>query len=80
MAHTQSDLESVEAAIVALAACQRVIDVVINGVGVQYGRLDLDEMRALRAEIQRELRAIEGRIVLSGQDFPLTIGTGEAAV
>jgi hypothetical protein len=61
MAYTQSDLESVEAAIVALASGQRVVAVTIDGVTVQYGQADLDKLRALRLEIQRELRFSAGR-------------------
>jgi hypothetical protein len=61
MAYTQSDLENVEAAIVALASGQRVVAVTIDGVTVQYGQADLDKLRALRVEIQRESRSSASR-------------------
>lgn len=61
MAYTQSDLENVQAAIVALATGQRVVSVTIDGVAVHYGQADLDMLRALSVEMERSLRSSSGR-------------------
>ena len=61
MAYTQSDLESVQAAIVALATGQRVFSLTIDGVAIQYGQADLDKLRALSVEMERSLRSFTGR-------------------
>ena len=61
MAYTQSDLENVQAAIVALATGQRVAVVDIAGMSVQYALADLDKLRALCVEMERSLRSSAGR-------------------
>ena len=61
MAYTQSDLDSVKAAIVALATGQRIVTVTIDGMTVQKALADLNDLRALRVGMERSLRASAGR-------------------
>ncbi|MHC1742927.1 MAG: gpW family head-tail joining protein [Syntrophobacteraceae bacterium] len=61
MAYTQSDLDSVKAAIIALATGQRIVTVTIDGMTVQKALADLNDLRALRVEMERSLRASAGR-------------------
>ena len=57
MAYSQTDLESVEAAILALAKGERIVTVSVAGNRVEYGQADLPQLRALRAEIRNDLTA-----------------------
>ena len=61
MAYTQSDLDSDKAAIVALATGQRIVMVTIDGMTVQKALADLNDLRALRVEMERSLRTSTGR-------------------
>ena len=58
--YTQADLTAVTAAIVDLATGKRVVTVTYAGPpqrSVQYAAVDLPQLRALQAEIQRDLNA-----------------------
>ncbi len=61
MAYTRADLESVTAAIIALARGERVVSVTAGNRTVQYAQAELDKLRALKAEIEAELGAAAGR-------------------
>ena len=61
MAYTQTDLESVEQAIIALASGERVVAVEIDDKRIEYSRADLDKLRKLRLEIMSELQSASGR-------------------
>ena len=56
--YTSADLAAVKAAIVQLATGARVVTVTYAGPpqrSVEYATVDLDKLRALQAEIQREI-------------------------
>ena len=57
MAYTQSDLESVEAAIIQLATGNRVAEYSIGKRSVTRKISELPQLRALRKEIMTELNA-----------------------
>lgn len=57
MPYTQNDLDKVNAAIMAIAAGERVVSVTINGETVQYQQTNRRELRELRSEIITELEA-----------------------
>ncbi len=61
MAFTQTDLESVEQAILALSNGQRVAVVEMDGNRVEYSNADLNKLWALRERIQSELSSAQGR-------------------
>lgn len=67
MAYTQVDLDSVTAAIIALARGERVVSVTAGSRTVQYAQADMDRLRALQAEMKAEIGAMAGR-----QRFVLT--------
>jgi hypothetical protein len=67
MAYTQTDLDNVTAAIIALARGERVVSVTAGSRTVQYAQADMDKLRALQAEIRAEINAAAGR-----QRFVLT--------
>jgi len=55
MAYTTSDLASVKAAIVALASGDRVALVTVGDKTIRYDSAKLNDLRALRGEIQEEI-------------------------
>ena len=55
MAYSSSDLTNVENAIIALATGTRAVRVTINNKTVEYGQTDIESLRTLRAEIQRDV-------------------------
>jgi len=61
MPYTQSDLTSIEIALIDLARGNRVVKVVVEGKVCEYGQADIDQLRALRAEISAELKAASGK-------------------
>jgi hypothetical protein len=67
MAYTQADLDSVTAAIIALARGERVVSVTAGSRTVQYAQADMDKLRALQAEMKAEIGATAGH-----QRFVLT--------
>jgi hypothetical protein len=58
MAYSQTDLESVQAALLKLATGQRVVSVSINGKTIEYSRVDLDKLESLRNKIVSEINRI----------------------
>lgn len=60
MAYTQTDLDEIIAAIVALAKGQRVVRVKINNKETEFGRVNLQALKDLREEIAAELAAADG--------------------
>jgi hypothetical protein len=60
MSFTQTDLDAVKEAIIDLASGQRVVSVSIAGKTIQYGIADLNQLKALRKEIQSEIQALSG--------------------
>ena len=61
MAFTSTDLTEIEAAIVALAKGERVVQVTLNGEEIQYNRTRLPELVALRDQIRGEVQqAVSG--------------------
>lgn len=67
MAYTESDLQSVQRAILALASGKRVASVRIGETTVEYGQVDLEKLRRLEAQIRADIQAAAGgkRFVLS---------------
>jgi|WetSurSiteA1Bulk_404760.scaffolds.fasta_scaffold32912_3 hypothetical protein len=61
MAFTQTDQESVQAAVIALATGSRVVSATMGDKTIQYGQADVDKLRALLSEIKTELSAAAGR-------------------
>lgn len=57
MAYTQTDLTNVEKAIVDLATGKIAVKFVIDGNAVEYQRIELPQLRALRNEIAGEVEA-----------------------
>jgi hypothetical protein len=57
MAYTQEDLDTVKAAILAIAAGERVVSVTIDGETVQYQQADLMKLMDVQNEIKGELQA-----------------------
>ena len=55
MAYTQTDLDNVERAIIALASGTRAIKFVIDGDVVSYNAVELPQLRALRNELVTEI-------------------------
>jgi len=61
MAFTATDLTAIEAAIVAFAKGERVVQVILNGEEIQYNRARLPELVAFRDQIRGEIaRATSG--------------------
>ena len=60
MAFTQTDLDNVRAAILSLAMGERVVRVDVQGHVTEFAPAQLNELRALRSEIQAELRSASG--------------------
>ena len=61
MAWTQTDLESVNEAILALATGERAARVTLGDKTIEYGQAQLTDLRALRAEIKADLDAQSGK-------------------
>jgi hypothetical protein len=61
MAYAQTDLDDVQAAILALAGGERVVRVSVGEMVVEYSRSRLSDLKALRSEIRAELSAASGR-------------------
>ena len=59
--YTSDDLASVKAAILALAAGERVAQVMIGSKLIQYSRVELPQLRALLAEIKAEIQSTAKR-------------------
>ena len=57
MSYTQSDLTNVKNAIIALATGTRVVRVSIGDKLIEYSQTKLNELKALRGEIQTELQS-----------------------
>ena len=60
MSYKQSDLTNVETALLDLARGNRVVKVVVEGKICEYGQADIDQLRALRAEISAEIKVTSG--------------------
>jgi len=60
MSYTQSDLTNIETALIDLARGNRVVKVVVEGKVCEYGQADIEQLRALRAEISAEIKAASG--------------------
>lgn len=65
MAWTQADLDAVDTAIMKLVSGERVVTIGYTGAGqsnrsASYGIVQLGELRALRAEIQRAVSGTPG--------------------
>lgn len=60
MAFTQTDLDEITAAIVALGKGQRRVSATINGKSVTWGQANLAELKQLRADIGDELSQAAG--------------------
>lgn len=69
--YTQTDLESVSTAIIALSTGKRIVEATIRGRTVRYSEVDLEKLRALRSEISAEVSAAAGKSGL------LVLGTGK---
>ena len=61
MAYTQTDLDNIKAAILALATGERVVRTRINDKDIEFGEAQLKDLRELRAEIQTEINAASGK-------------------
>ncbi|WP_319557913.1 gpW family head-tail joining protein [Thiomicrorhabdus sp.] len=55
MSYTQTDLESIQQAILELATGQRVTEAQIDGQRIKYAEADLPMLKQLRSEIQTAL-------------------------
>jgi hypothetical protein len=62
MAFTQTDLETIETAIMKLTAGQKAVDVTIRGKSIRYVETSLDQLQTLRVQIQRELGLVATRV------------------
>lgn len=61
MAYTQSDLDNISAAVLALAQGDRAVRVKFSsGKEIEYGRASLSDLKGLRADIQAEVDAAAG--------------------
>ncbi len=61
MAYSESDLTTIESAITSLAAGTRKVRATLNGKTVEYGQVDLAQLRSLRDQIQAEVSSAAGR-------------------
>ena len=61
MAYSETDLESVKTAILALATGERVVKVSLGDKLIEYGQAQLKDLRALRAEIEADLETQSGK-------------------
>lgn len=61
MSYTQTDLDNVRSAIIALATGARVVRVSISDKIIEYGQAQLNQLRALRQEIMSEVNSNAGR-------------------
>ena len=57
---TEADLESLDAAILALARGERVAEARIEGQWVRYADIDLPQLRALRADVAARVAGTRG--------------------
>lgn len=55
MAYTQTDLDNIEKAIIDLATNRRPVRFVLEGEVVEYGIVNLPQLRALRNEVAAEI-------------------------
>lgn len=60
MAYTETDLQTIEAACIALASGQRVVRLSIAGKEFEFGQAKLGELKSLRADIRNELNEATG--------------------
>jgi hypothetical protein len=60
MAYTSVDLTNIETAIRALVAGTRKVSLTMGDKSIQYGVVDLPDLRALKAEIQAEIGVSTG--------------------
>lgn len=60
MAFSQTDLTNIESAIIDLATGKRTVRVNIDGKLIEYGQAQLNELKALRADVKAELDAANG--------------------
>jgi len=60
MSYSQSDLTNIQTALIDLAQGNRVVKVVVEGKVCEYGQADINQLRALRAEISAEIKAASG--------------------
>jgi hypothetical protein len=58
MAWTQANLDAVEAAILELSLGKRVVQTDIGGKTREFQRTQLDELKALRSDMQAELELV----------------------
>jgi len=57
MAYTSENLSTIQAAIVALGAGERVVRVTLNGKTVEYGQADLAELERIESKIISSINA-----------------------
>ena len=60
MSYTQTDLTSIQTALIDLARGNRIVKVVVEGKVCEFGQADISQLRALRAEISAEIKAASG--------------------
>ena len=60
MAYTQSDLDSITTAILALASGTRKVKATIAGNTMEYGQVSLGALRVLKADIQADVNDAAG--------------------
>lgn len=62
MAYTEADRETVKAAILALATGQRVVTITAaDGRSTTWAQSDMDKLRGLLSEIERDIASVSGR-------------------
>ncbi len=60
MAYSQTDLTNIESAVMDLATGKRAVRVTIDGKLIEYGQAQLNELKALRADVKSEIDAASG--------------------